>query len=542
MFGGITMLLMFKVKNYTSFKNESILDMRATSYIQHPSHIIDVDEKTKLLKTASLYGANASGKSNFISAMFFFEQYIFSQFIDHRENDDIDAIEQQIKIKLEPFLLSNDDNDASEFDIIFIHNGKQIQYGFECTSKAVLNEWYYIDDKKVYERKDTEVTFGNKYQKMLSIYKRIPVERLYISVLEYFLDNESKEAILSDFIYFFTEEYNVFTEIFFESTVKKLASSAVLSQKLIDDKKFRNKVERYLRLIDVGIKRLDVQTKIVVNESTGKEKSIQRVVDTRELVTRLYAYGKDGLTFASINGGKEYVEDYTFSSEVRVSTLDCSSFTNPYQMLEYAKMRLAEYSKPRVSYVLSAMDLSALTGYEHEAWKLGDIVTVDDKELGLLVKTRVVRRQYNLQEPWKTVIELSTKLRELGDSSAQWDKAADALSSAELVNRQEIKDMVPFNHLRNSRADDGFAYWVNSGFEVDTENGVSGTASFKAVGVPGMTKSLSQTVYPATRKSYTFSAQIASENLEKGENGQVGVEIVIEYEDGTTETRFIDLI
>jgi len=271
-------------------------------------------------------------------------------------------------------------------------------------------------------------------------------------------------------------------------------------------------------------------------------KSIQRVVDTRELVTRLYAYGKDGMTFASINGGKEYVEDYTFSSEVRVSTLDCSSFTNPYQMLEYAKMRLAEYSKPRVSYVLSAMDLSALTGYEHEAWKLGDIVTVDDKELGLLVKTRVVRRQYNLQEPWKTVIELSSKLRELGDSSAQWDKAADALSSAELVNRQEIKDMVPFNHLRNSRADDGFAYWVNSGFEVDTENGVSGTASFKAVGVPGMTKSLSQTVYPATRKSYTFSAQIASENLEKGENGQVGVEIVIEYEDGTTETRFIDLI
>ena len=27
-----------------------------------------------------------------------------------------------------------------------------------------------------------------------------------------------------------------------------------------------------------------------------------------------------------------------------------------------------------------------------------------------------------------------------------------------------------------------------------------------------------------------------------GENGQVGVEVVIEYEDGTTETRFIDLI
>jgi len=108
--------------------------------------------------------------------------------------------------------------------------------------------------------------------------------------------------------------------------------------------------------------------------------------------------------------------------------------------------------------------------------------------------------------------------------------------------RYTFKDMVPFNHLRNSRADDGFAYCVISGFEVDTENGVSGTASFKAEGILGMTKTLPQTVYPATRKSYTFSAQIASENLEKGENGQVGVEVVIEYKDGSTETRFIDLI
>lgn len=270
-------------------------------------------------------------------------------------------------------------------------------------------------------------------------------------------------------------------------------------------------------------------------------KSIQRVVDTRSLVTRLYAYGKDGMTFASINGGKEYVQDTTYTSEIRISTLDCSHFTNPFQMLEYTENKLAEYAYPRISYVLSAMDLSVLTGYEHESWALGDIVTVDDKDLNLSVKTRVVRRQYNLQEPWNTVLELSTTLRELGDSSAQWDKAADVLASTDVIDRQEVKDLVPFNHLRNSRADSGFSYWVNSGFEVDVENGVSGTASFKAEGESGMTKSLMQTVYPANRSSYTFSAQIASENLEKGSAGQVGIEVVFEYEDGTTETRFIDL-
>lgn len=107
---------------------------------------------------------------------------------------------------------------------------------------------------------------------------------------------------------------------------------------------------------------------------------------------------------------------------------------------------------------------------------------------------------------------------------------------------QEIIDLVPFNHLRNSRADSGLSYWQNSGFTVDADNGVSGSASFKCEGALNTTKSLSQTITPANRQCYTFSAQIASENLSKGTNGQVGIEVTFEYEDGTTETRFIDLI
>lgn len=271
-------------------------------------------------------------------------------------------------------------------------------------------------------------------------------------------------------------------------------------------------------------------------------KSIERIVDTRSLVTRLYAVGADGLTFADINGGKPYLEDYTYSKEVRITTLDCSSFTNPYQMKEFTAMRLAEYCKPTVSYVLNAMDLSVLTGYEHEAWSLGDYVRVADKELGLSVTTRIVRREYNLQEPWNTVLELSTTLKNLGSSVSTLDTIADSLEGTSVVSNNDIRELVPFNHLRNSRADDDMAYWVNSGFEADGENGASGTASFKAVGVEGMTKSMSQTVYPSNRSNYTLSAQIASEDLEKlSDDAQVGIEVVIEYEDGTTETRFIDL-
>jgi AAA15 family ATPase/GTPase len=270
---------MFKLKNYTSFKNESILDLRATSYVQHPSHCIDIDEKTILLKTTALYGANASGKSNLISAMYFFEHYIFSQFIGKKENEEIDNIEKDLKIKLEPFMLSSDEKESSEFDIIFIHGGKQFQYGFECTSKEVLNEWYFIDDKKVFERNGINITYGTKYQKRLSPYNKMSEERLYLSILEYFLDKESKEIVLNDFISFFRSEYNVFSEILFESTVKRLASSVIISKKLFDDQKYRKKIEHYLRLIDVGIKGLDVQTELITNENTGKEKK-QKVVRT----------------------------------------------------------------------------------------------------------------------------------------------------------------------------------------------------------------------------------------------------------------------
>lgn len=271
-------------------------------------------------------------------------------------------------------------------------------------------------------------------------------------------------------------------------------------------------------------------------------KSIERTVDTSSLITRLYAVGADGLTFASINGGKAYVEDFTYSSDIRISSLDCSSFTNPYQMLEYARMRLGDYCKPIISYVLNAMDLSVLTDYAHEAWELGDYVRVEDKDLGLSVTTRIVRREYNLQEPWNTVLELSTTLKNLGSSTGAWDNAADALSGISVVSSTDIAELVPFNHLLNSRADNGMACWVTSGFEADAGNGVSGTASFKAEGIAGMTKSMSQTVYPSNCTSYTISAQIGSEDLKKlSDDSQVGIEVVIEYEDGTTESRFVDL-
>ncbi len=266
------MLIMFKVKNYTSFKDEAILDMRAASYKQHPTHLIETNDGTKLVKTVAIYGANASGKSNFISAMFFFEKYIFEQFITRNETEDFNNSGKDLETRLEPFQLSGDNNKASEFDIMFFYNGKTIQYGFECTSEEVISEWYYINDKPVFERKEGLVTFGKNYEKYIKEFTKVPKERLYLSVLEYFLGEKEKEIILFDFVEFFKYEYDVFLELFFESTIKHIAGSVRISERIVKDKSFRKKVEKYLSQIDVGIKGLDVQVKTVIDDKTGKEK------------------------------------------------------------------------------------------------------------------------------------------------------------------------------------------------------------------------------------------------------------------------------
>lgn len=273
------MLIMFKVKNYLSFKDEAILDMRATSYKQHMSHLLETSDGTKLVKTAAIYGANASGKSNFISAMFFFESYIFEQFITKNSAEEYDFSNRNLKTKLEAFELSNNNNEASEFDIIFTSNKSKIQYGFECTSQEVLNEWYYINDKKVFERVNDVVKFGNPYGQYIKSFTKVPKERLYLSVLEYFLEKEDKKIILDDFVDFFQNEYDVFLEIFFESSIKNIAGSINLHNRIVEDACFRQKVEKYLNQIDVGIKGLDAQFQIIIDPETGKEKR-KKIVKT----------------------------------------------------------------------------------------------------------------------------------------------------------------------------------------------------------------------------------------------------------------------
>lgn len=155
-------------------------------------------------------------------------------------------------------------------------------------------------------------------------------------------------------------------------------------------------------------------------------KSIERTVSTTSLITRLYAFGKDGMTFASVNGGLSYVEDFSYTDEVLIGSLDCSNFTSAEDMLSYAKMRAADYCRPNYSYRLSVLYLQGLAGHGHEIYGLGDVVRVVDEELGLDIRTRIVRMEKDVLEPWNTAVELSTTI---GTLSLEGDSMQDAIDS-----------------------------------------------------------------------------------------------------------------
>ena len=72
------MLIQFSVKNYKSFKEEQVFSMEAGTGDENIENIVTLNETNeRILKTTALYGANASGKTNLISAFSLILRFCF---------------------------------------------------------------------------------------------------------------------------------------------------------------------------------------------------------------------------------------------------------------------------------------------------------------------------------------------------------------------------------------------------------------------------------------------------------------------------------
>jgi len=136
------MLIRFSVRNFRTFKEKATLSLVASSYDkEREADNIAVDGKynLRLLKSAVVYGANASGKSKFIEALAFMRAFVIGSSRESQQGD---------KIPVEPFKLNSEtENAPGEFEAIFIHKEIMYRYGFEADRDKITAEWLYCKPK-----------------------------------------------------------------------------------------------------------------------------------------------------------------------------------------------------------------------------------------------------------------------------------------------------------------------------------------------------------------------------------------------------------
>lgn len=132
---------MFSFKNYGSFKDKVVLDMRAIkSYKEHPYNLISGDYGNSLLKVVAIYGANASGKSNFVEAYLCFLSIVLDSF-QRKDKENSKPILSQ---RYFPFLFDDESCESdTEFESVYHIDGNEYKYGFIYNSNHIKYEWLY---------------------------------------------------------------------------------------------------------------------------------------------------------------------------------------------------------------------------------------------------------------------------------------------------------------------------------------------------------------------------------------------------------------
>lgn len=152
------MLLRFGVGNYLSFCDRQELSFATSSLKDRRDGLIACEAvpNGSVVPAAVIYGANASGKTNFVKALWAMRQMILRS---HSPGEPGKGIPRHA-FRLEPDCLKA----PSRFDIDFVVEEVRYHYGFELTDDAVTAEWLYAFPKSyrrtMFERSGNKLDFG----------------------------------------------------------------------------------------------------------------------------------------------------------------------------------------------------------------------------------------------------------------------------------------------------------------------------------------------------------------------------------------------
>lgn len=169
------MLLRFKVKNYRSIKDCVALDLSATSDKTSNEQAVFKVGKTELLKSAAIYGPNASGKSNILKALRIFRKMVLESQL--RSNLPADLPNEFFKFN------TATENKPSFFEMELLLDGEVFIYGFEISKKKICAEWLKQSkgNKVLFERKEQEITSNKNYfQEAAATLKKQATEKVLL--------------------------------------------------------------------------------------------------------------------------------------------------------------------------------------------------------------------------------------------------------------------------------------------------------------------------------------------------------------------------
>ncbi|AWI31074.1 ATP-binding protein [Streptomyces sp. ICN441] len=136
------MLLSFRVANHRSIRDEQELSLVATELNERTGRDTGVRSEGKqvsCLPAVGIFGANASGKSNLLSAMRFMRKAVRESFAEWDKDGGVPR---------EPFTLADEAREETslfEVDLLLGSRGKRVRYtyGFELSDERVEAEWLH---------------------------------------------------------------------------------------------------------------------------------------------------------------------------------------------------------------------------------------------------------------------------------------------------------------------------------------------------------------------------------------------------------------
>ncbi|MBL7784919.1 MAG: ATP-binding protein [Chitinophagales bacterium] len=260
------MFIQFSVGNYLSFKDTATFSMVGYAPIkEHESETASINvfydstEKLKLLKSSVFYGANGSGKSNMVSAIGFFRNFILTSSNEKQADDIINVIQ---------FLLSSETDDKpSFFEMIFYINNIRYRFGFEADQEKIHAEWLFslnqaisVKESKLYTREFQKISINRQsFKEGKGLESKTRPNALFLSTVAQ-LNGEIATKILK----WFKTDFNIVSGLQNHTTSYTVA-------KFQKDIEFKKTVIEFFKSIQIGFDDIEI---VEENNILGKSLSI----------------------------------------------------------------------------------------------------------------------------------------------------------------------------------------------------------------------------------------------------------------------------